>query len=190
MSLAADCQAVLEQICLITHLGCTLQKFKPWNICTHWDRASNKKIQPKSQLQFIKEDYECKEICIWYISKSQWSGLKQESLLQTPRKLGGKEQLKILQGHNLYPRAKQNFIIPEQNSVDTVPAAVWKEVSGNTRKWESVYPKKIKKIIWSKGKRRGHKVLSPSASWHLWFAEHQATAVQNVAEKQPWITES
>lgn len=72
----------------------------------------------KSQQQFIEKDYGCKEICIWYISKSQWSGLKQESLLQTSRKSGKKNnqqtkkpttQLKSLQGHNSVHKTKHKF---------------------------------------------------------------------------------
>lgn len=34
-----------------------------------------------------------------------------------------------------------------------MPPAAWKEVFGNTRKWESVYPKKIKEIIWGWGEK-------------------------------------
>lgn len=93
------------------------------------------------------------------------------------QKVGKKEQLKILRGHNSAHSAKQNFIIPEWNSVDIMPPAVRKEMAGNTRKWESVYPKKIKEIIWRWGKRRGHTVLSPFTSWLLLIPENQATAV-------------
>lgn len=31
---AASCQAILAQICLVTHSGCTFQNRKPRNICT------------------------------------------------------------------------------------------------------------------------------------------------------------
>lgn len=96
-----------------------------------------------------------------------------------------KEQLKILQGHNLVPNVKHSFIIPEWNSVDIMPPTAWKKVPGNARKWESVYAKKIKKIIWGRGKSIGRTALSPSTFWHLSFPENQATAVQRVGRKWP-----
>lgn len=98
-----------------------------------------------------------------------------------------KEQLKILQGHNLAPHAKHSFIIPKWNSVYIMPPTVWRKVPGNARKWESVYAKKIKEIIWGWGKRIGHTALSPSTFWHLSFPENQATAEQRVGKKWPQI---
>lgn len=59
-----------------------------------------------------------------------------------------------------------------------MPTTVWKTVPGSAMKWELVYAKKIKAIIWGWGKRMGHIALSPSTSWHLSFPENQATAEQ------------
>lgn len=96
--------------------------------------------------------------------------------LDTQKVREKKEQLKIPQGHNLAPNTKHSFIIPKWNSVDIMPPIVWKKVPGSARKWELVYAKKIKEIIWGWGKRIGHTALSPSTFWHLPFPEIQATA--------------
>lgn len=86
---------------------------------------------------------------------------------------GKKEQLKILQGHHLAPNAKHSFIVPKWNSVELMPPTIGKKVPGNARKWESVYAKKIKEIIWGWGKRIGHTAPSPSTLWHLSFPENE-----------------
>lgn len=57
-----------------------------------------------------------------------------------------------------------------------MPPIVWKKVPGSARKWELVYAKKMKEIIWGWWKRIGHTALFPSTFWHLPFPENPATA--------------
>lgn len=102
----------------------------------------------------------------------------------TQKVRGKKEQLKILQGHNLAHTAKHKVSL-FQNGIPWTsgPQQFEKrclEVPGNENQF---IQSKLRRLYEIGGKKRGHTVLSPSTSWHLSFPENPVTAVQRVGKK-------